>query len=1132
MRFIKLTVYLRSPDALYEYNKAGRSFWDDLRSMLQEKRGDLAMEKRGKFQCCFYLPFPEDDPAAVSEVMELIARLGSRENDFIVSSASLRAEDISALQNSNVDHITEKSWFRDAVSLFSSAQSGNTQPVPAGKKPQEQPRQPQFAPGNKPQTQPEEKPAPAKEAVRQPAPKKGVSSVTPIPPIGEDLASEAQRISTLRKELLNRVFGQRHAVDEVVQTIFECDAFNRNNNDRKGPLATFLFTGPSGVGKTHLAMTCAALLGCEDPLKVDMSEFSDNLSNGKFNGDYQQPAIVTGYVRTHPNGIIIFDEIEKAHLNTIHLFLQILDSGVLKDMKVNKEISFRDTIIFITTNAGGSLYEDPTVVDLSNVSRKTILEALRTDIKPGTNNEPYFPECITTRFANGHVILFNHLEPYALLEIIRKEASDQVKLFEETYHVKVNYDAQALSALVLYSTGGLADARSLRSTAKNVIVKELQDIILQTYAQSGKDVNTLKEITIRVEPERSGKEVLDLFKGNDVAHVPIFADPYVIEKARPLLDGGRTKYECFNDPDAFKRRVRGVVDYILIDPAAGSRAMDRIPNDMEDIDADGVDLFRYIREFYPEIPVYFLDVRGKGSPAFASLLARGGRGVIEIDPEAPEKAKSQLSALEFSALVNNATFQLGRSGKILSYNCSQFSPDASHAVISFDRLSLGYAPSSSDSDVIVRTDDKNGVVFDDVVGCKEAKKALQDFCKYVADPRRMMAQGKKIPKGVLLYGPPGTGKTMLAKALANEAKAAFIPTTATSLFGSLVGESEKNVRELFRRARRYAPSVIFIDEVDAIARKRTGTIGTTHNEDTLNAFIAEMDGFTTDERRPVFILAATNYDISGEGAKVLDPAFVRRFDRRIYVDLPDTEDRYKLLTLLLGKHGVNLGPDHDAILKNLAERSSGMSNADLSIVIDMFLRNCEEKTPTGSDLMDALDAFRFGEVNELDPDDLRQTACHESGHALVARLLGETPAFLTVVSRGSYGGFMEHAHDERKVTSTYDDLMNRVCISLAGRAAEIEVYGRTAGLNTGASGDLANARYLVKLALRDFAMGDKLFAAVKPEECEALLQQQYQKTATLISEHRAILEALTDLLTKEKSLDKSTLKTFFTAHGV
>ncbi|MBQ6117763.1 MAG: AAA family ATPase, partial [Clostridia bacterium] len=799
----------------------------------------------------------------------------------------------------------------------------------------------------------------------------------------------------------------------------------------------------------------------------------------------------------------------------------------MMDMKTNKEVSFRDTIIFITTNAGSSLYDDPTVVDLSHVSRSTILEALRTDIKPGTNDEPFFPACITTRFANGHVILFNHLEPFSLMQIVRSELEKQIGFFRDAYGVEVAYDPDQLAALVLYSTGGTADARSLRGTAKNMIVKELQDVVMQAYRSAGDGVNQLKHVTITVEPDRCEQEVKTLFEGHGAAQVPVFADPYVIDRLRPVIDGADAQYDYFSDPDGMKRRARGVVDYILLDPLAGARTMERIPNDIEDVDAEGMDLFRYLKEYYPDVPVYFLDVRGKGSAAFATLLANGGRGVVEFDPEAPEKVREQLETLSFSALVNNNTFQLGRSGKYLSYNCSQYTVDESTVAVAFDQLSLSYATASSDDGVITKTGDKNGVTFDDVIGCKEAKKELQGFCKFVADPRQLLLEGKKVPRGVLLYGPPGTGKTMLAKALANEAKAAFLPLTATTLFGSLVGESERNVRELFRRARRYAPSGIFIDEVDAIARARTGSVSTSHNEDTLNAFIAEMDGFSTDDRRPVFVLAATNYQVSGDGPRVLDPAFVRRFDRKIYVDLPDAEDRFRLLQLTLSRHGVDFGPDHEAIVRNLAERSSGMSNADLTVVVDMFLRACEDKEATGAELMEALNSFRFGEVNELDPAFLRETACHEAGHALVARLLGETPAFLTVVSRDNFGGFMEYSHDEKKPTSTYGELMNRVCTALAGRAAEIEVYGKDAGLNTGASSDITNARHLIKRALNDFAMGDKLYTAGTDEDCEKLMQEQFARTAQMISDHRAVLNALTDLLCARKSLDKTELEVFF-----
>ena len=181
----------------------------------------------------------------------------------------------------------------------------------------------------------------------------------------------------------------------------------------------------------------------------------------------------------------------------------------------------------------------------------------------------------------------------------------------------------------------------------------------------------------------------------------------------------------------------------------------------------------------------------------------------------------------------------------------------------------------------------------------------------LSNPRDMAAKEKTMPKGVLLYGPPGTGKTLLAKAMANECDATFFPVSSTSFFSKYVGETEQNIRELFRKARRYAPSIIFLDEVDAIARTRSGSEFSSQSEDALTTFLAEMDGFLTDPKRPVFILAATNYEVSGDGPRVLDAAFVRRFDRKLLVSLPDTDDRYELLLLNLKKHNIHFGEQHE-----------------------------------------------------------------------------------------------------------------------------------------------------------------------------------------------------------------------------
>ncbi|MCD8088567.1 MAG: AAA family ATPase [Oscillospiraceae bacterium] len=207
-------------------------------------------------------------------------------------------------------------------------------------------------------------------------------------PAPRTLLELAVHIREMNDHLLRKIRGQRHAVTELVQGVFESELFTKNAPERKGPLATFLFMGPSGVGKTFLAKEFGAIAG-RPVLTVDISEYSDNLANLKFNGDHGENAVVTGFVRKNPNAILIFDEIEKAHINTIHLFLQILDAGQLMDQKIHKEVSFQDTIIIMTTNAGSSLYENGETRVLSNISRPAMIAALRSEKSPIRSTFPY-----------------------------------------------------------------------------------------------------------------------------------------------------------------------------------------------------------------------------------------------------------------------------------------------------------------------------------------------------------------------------------------------------------------------------------------------------------------------------------------------------------------------------------------------------------------------------------------------------------------------------------------------------------------------------------------------------------------------------------------------------------------------
>ena len=379
----------------------------------------------------------------------------------------------------------------------------------------------------KPQSQPQQQSQPQPKAEEKPR-------VEEKPAEPEPLSAHTQKIQALRDDLLSKVRGQRHAVDEVVQGIFESQMFSALNPDRKGPLATFLFTGPSGVGKTFLASLCSKVLD-RKMLVVDMSEYSDNLANLKFNGEHGQPAVVTGFVRENPNGIIVFDEVEKAHINTIYLFLQILDGARMMDHHIKREVSFKDNIIIMTTNAGQSLYEDATVCDLSGVPRSVILDALRKDVNAQTR-QPYFPECITTRMANGRVILFNHLEPYALLQIIQDEIALQISLFEKSSGIKVHYDPVQLAALVLYNGGGTADARSLRGLAKNIVVRELQEVVMQLLPLGAERVDALKEITITIDT-RENDEINSLFSSSDRMQAVLLTEQPV-----PCLQEGAAGY--------------------------------------------------------------------------------------------------------------------------------------------------------------------------------------------------------------------------------------------------------------------------------------------------------------------------------------------------------------------------------------------------------------------------------------------------------------------------------------------------------------------------------------------------------------------------------------------------------------
>jgi cell division protease FtsH len=363
--------------------------------------------------------------------------------------------------------------------------------------------------------------------------------------------------------------------------------------------------------------------------------------------------------------------------------------------------------------------------------------------------------------------------------------------------------------------------------------------------------------------------------------------------------------------------------------------------------------------------------------------------------------------------------------------------------------------------------------FADVAGAPEALVELREICDYLEAPQRYAELGARAPKGVLLVGPPGTGKTLLARAVAGEAKANFFSLSGSEFVESLVGVGAARVRDLFRQARRAAPAIIFIDELDAVGRQRGAGMGQGHDEreQTLNQMLVEMDGFGAESG--IVVMAATNRP------DILDNALLRpgRFDRQVVVDLPDVEGRAQIL----GLHASRIPASANVDLMRLAHQTPGMSGADLANVINeasLMAVRAGKAAVEQPELEEAIDRVLAGPARRshlLTRDELWRIAVHESGHAIVARAIGNEAALqkLSVVARGrGRGGATIYASSDRMLLS-HLDLVKNLVTAMAGAAAEDYVFGM---LSTGVESDIEEATRMAHSMVAFFGMS----AAIGP----------------------------------------------------
>ena len=440
--------------------------------------------------------------------------------------------------------------------------------------------------------------------------------------------------------------------------------------------------------------------------------------------------------------------------------------------------------------------------------------------------------------------------------------------------------------------------------------------------------------------------------------------------------------------------------------------------------------------------------------------------------------------------------------------------------------------------------DKTKTKFAEIAGNDAAKQDLTEVVDFLRHPKKFLALGAKIPKGVLLVGPPGTGKTMMARAVAGEAGVPFFSISGSEFVEMFVGVGASRVRDLFEKAKKNAPCIIFIDEIDAVGRRRGSGMGGGHDEreQTLNQILVEMDGFEKDQN--VIVLAATNR------ADVLDPALLRpgRFDRRVRITLPERPDRLAILKV----HFKNKPTDDDIDLDALAAKTAGMSGADLAnIANEAAIRaaRLNHQKITNADVTEALEKVAIGperKTNIMRDKDKILTAYHEGGHALVAELLPDSDNVhkVTIIPRGGTGGVTwtipEYDRPYTSVTEYKDELAK----ALGGRIAEEVVYGRD-HITSGASSDLHSATNIARNMIIENGMGTKLrdqsfhedegglmmdrITREKPysektaeeidREVKDLIDEAANRAREIITTNRSYLEKLKDALLEKETLE-------------
>ena len=910
------------------------------------------------------------------------------------------------------------------------------------------------------------------------------------------LSADYEMIERLNQSLAG-VQGQTAAIQKIKEYLF---GLNRKQNE-KGVGGLLTFMGPSGVGKTMVAEGIAKALG-RPFLRLDMSGYNDKEAAGYtlfgINPSYKdsRKGLLTDFVEKNPVSVVLLDEFEKSHVNVKNVFLQIFERGECQDQCSQRYVSFRDVLIIATTNMGSALYDNDKIIS-SSISQNTLTNVLKSEINP-FSKEPYLNEALISRLCSGCVVFFNHLGAEILSKIIRQGITGMQTEFKKRYGINIHStDFDALSDLLVFNLGKNADARSAVKIVEDYFQKNLERLF-----ECSMKANNFTEININVDFMNATADVKEVFSDNEKRNVLICCDA----KDRFLMNksiSGNCEL-TFADEDISPEEIRkSHFNMAMIDGEKNTKGL------FKELSLLGVPTYVYDRRSVSAEILYYID--------------QGATDVFHSDSESDFNAwvKDIFKSLRLSSVCKN----LFRANKIIAFESKYVFNKENTAELIVDDIRLISAKEAEDVDAFVSCVEKPLVSLNDVYGNAAVKRQFKDMIKLFRNFEEFQRQGVRLPRGMLLAGPPGTGKTMLAKALAGESGMDIIVRNASEYLQKYVGEGPRIIREDFQTARKYAPCILFIDEVDAIAGNRQND-ELTSRMGILNALLSEMDGFFDHASNPVFVIAATNFDVRKDSTS-LDPAFLRRFDRRFYIDLPDSATRKTYLSAKLKNFKVS-----DRTIETLTKRSIGWSLAELDQVIQNALREgvLNEEGVTDEIIVDSFESYLDGESKSYDDETIKKTSIHEAGHAVVATLLGFPPSYATIKARAGYGGYVFYGNETSSECSK-QDCLDRICIAMAGRAAEIAFYGEEKGVSSGASSDLKSATRLATSMVCDYGMDDELPIFIEnrsdslvKDKVVNILKEQTLRSKDIIQSHLEKVKSVSVALLEKLSLDEVQLK--------